>query len=323
MQQNRPKISIISPSKNTGRFAKETIESILAQTFKNWEHIVVDGVSTDETLDILKQYPHIRWISEKDSGPDEAFKKGLAMAQGEYIMMCCISDGYLDKNWFKKCVETLDSRREISLVWGIDQNMLEDGTLDTIVYNSWLENPPPSGKDYLYYWLKNGTLFHERDLCVRKKVMDICFPPLDLQSIGQECGHLKFGFNFNRLGFLPQFISAVAAYGRLHSNNAGQKQAITGEAEKRLKEYFHDIEEYKKKLIKGDLTHCYRDGDDKLLPGTFDLRKYLQLDKRNKFKEIVELFIPPIFFRLTNKISAKYRSYQNLKKLKMSVSADL
>ena len=71
--QDKPKISIISPSKNTGRFARETIESILAQTFTQWEHIVVDGVSTDETLDVIRQYPHIRWISEEDSGPDEAF----------------------------------------------------------------------------------------------------------------------------------------------------------------------------------------------------------------------------------------------------------
>ncbi len=313
---NRPKISIISPSKNTGRFAKETIESILAQTFKNWEHIVVDGVSTDETLDILKQYPHIRWISEKDSGPDEAFKKGLAMAQGEYIMMCCISDGYLDKNWFKKCVETLDSRPEISLVWGIDQNMLEDGTLDTIVFNSWFENPPPSGTDYIYYWLKNATLFHERNFCVRKNVLMECFPPLNPQKIGQEQGHLAFAYNFNRLGYLPQLITSLAAYGRLHSNAASQKQAITGETEKRGREYLRAVNEYREKLIKNEMKHTYRDGSGRILPCEFDVKKYLQNDQENKFKAIFLSFIPPILIWFKNKLVARYKVHQNMKELR-------
>ena len=314
--QNKPKISIISPSKNTGRYAKDTIESILAQTYKNWEHIVVDGGSSDETLDVLKAYPHIRWISEKDSGPDEAFRKGLAMAKGEYIMMCCISDGYLNKNWFQKCVEVLDSRPEISLVWGIDQNMLEDGTLDTIFYNSWFVDPPPSGTNYIYYWLKNGMLFQERDFCVRKNVLEECFPPFDPQKVGQEQGHLTFAYNFNRFGYLPQMIPTIAAYGRLHSNAASQKQAISGETERRGREYIRLIEEYKRKIIKGEVEHCYRDGSGQVLPEKFDLGKYLQLNNENKFKKVVVSLIPPIFLWVKRKLAARYEVYQNIKKLR-------
>ena len=148
--KDKPKISIISPSKNTGRFAKETIESILAQSYPHWEHIIVDGVSTDETLDVIQQYPYIRWISEEDSGPDEAFRKGLAMAKGEYVMLCCISDGYLDRNWFKKCVDILDNHSEIALVWGFPQYMSEDGALGRIAYDYFFDNPPPQGKDFIY-----------------------------------------------------------------------------------------------------------------------------------------------------------------------------
>jgi len=318
--RDKPKISIISPSKNTGRFAKETIESILAQTYKNWEHIIVDGVSTDETLDVIRQYPHIRWISEKDSGPDEAFRKGLAMARGEYIMVCCISDGYLNKNWFKKCVEILDSRPEFSLVWGIDQNMLEDGTLDIIVFNSWFQDPPPSGTEYIYYWLKNGTLFQERDFCVRKSVLEECFPPFDPKKGNQEQGNLTFAYNFNRLGYLPYMIPTVAAYGRLHSHAASQKQAISGETERRGREYFRVLEEYKRKIIKGEIEHRYRDGSGKLLPYTFDLKKYLEMDKENKFKKILGLLIPPVFIWFKDKLAARYRVYQNMRKLRMSQS---
>jgi len=132
---DNPRISIISPSKNTGRFARETIDSIRAQSYSDWEHIVVDGVSSDETPDVIRRYPHIRYISEADSGPDEAFRKGLALAKGEYIMFCGISDGYLDKNWFKKCVGVLDNHPEIALVWGFPQYMSEDGTLGRIAYD--------------------------------------------------------------------------------------------------------------------------------------------------------------------------------------------
>lgn len=318
--QDKPKISIISPSKNTGRFAKETIESILAQTYKNWEHIIVDGGSTDETLDVIRQYPHIRWISEEDSGPDEGFRKGLAMAKGEYVMMCCISDGYLDKNWFKKCVEILDHQPEISLVWGIDQNMLEDGTLHVIRSNSWFENPPPSGRDYIYYWLKTGTLFHERDLCVRKNVIKACFPPFDSKMLGQEHGGLTFGYNFNRLGFLPYLIPTVAAYARQHKGAASQHQAISGELERALKKYYREHEQYKKKIIKGEIEHQYRDGSGKLIIVEFDLKKYLDLDKENKFKKIITFLMPPIFIWFKEKLMARHRVYQNLKEIRKNLS---
>ena len=57
-----PKVSIFTAVKNGGRFAADTIESVLNQSFKDWEHVIVDGASTDNTLEIIKNYPHIRWI---------------------------------------------------------------------------------------------------------------------------------------------------------------------------------------------------------------------------------------------------------------------
>ena len=80
-----PTISIISPSLNLGRFLEPTIQSILNQSYTDYEHIVVDGGSTDNTLPILKKYPNIRWISEKDSGYQDALIKGMKMARGKYI----------------------------------------------------------------------------------------------------------------------------------------------------------------------------------------------------------------------------------------------
>jgi glycosyltransferase involved in cell wall biosynthesis len=63
-----PKISIISPSYNQGDFIEDAILSVLNQGYPNFEHIIIDGGSKDNTLDILKKYPHLIWVSEKDKG---------------------------------------------------------------------------------------------------------------------------------------------------------------------------------------------------------------------------------------------------------------
>ncbi len=77
-----PRISIVTPSYNQGRFIAETIESVLRQDYPDVEHIVVDGMSTDETPEVLARYPHLRVIREPDRGQADAINKGFAVATG-------------------------------------------------------------------------------------------------------------------------------------------------------------------------------------------------------------------------------------------------
>ena len=79
------KISIITPSYNQGRFIEDAIRSVLEQDYPDFEHIVVDNCSTDNTLDVLRKYPHIRWISEPDRGQSHALNKGFRMATGDVL----------------------------------------------------------------------------------------------------------------------------------------------------------------------------------------------------------------------------------------------
>jgi glycosyltransferase involved in cell wall biosynthesis len=91
-----PLVSIITPSYQQGAFIRETIESIRTQDYPRIEHIVVDGGSTDGTVEILRSYgDSLRWVSESDHGQAHAVNKGLAMARGEIIGWLNSDDTYL------------------------------------------------------------------------------------------------------------------------------------------------------------------------------------------------------------------------------------
>lgn len=91
-----PKISIITPSFNQGKYIRQTLESVLSQNYPNLEYIVMDGGSTDETVSILKEYgTRIKWYSEKDNGQSNAINKGLRMATGDVVAWLNSDDYYL------------------------------------------------------------------------------------------------------------------------------------------------------------------------------------------------------------------------------------
>lgn len=91
-----PKISIITPSYNQGKFIRQTIESVLSQNYPNLEYIVMDGGSTDETISILKEYEgKIKWFSQKDKGQSDAINKGLKMATSDIVAWLNSDDYYM------------------------------------------------------------------------------------------------------------------------------------------------------------------------------------------------------------------------------------
>src|SRR6516162_3689264 len=84
--------SIVTPTFNSRGTLGETIRSVSEQQFTDWEHVVVDGASSDGTVDLLRSHPHLKWVSEKDEGHYHAMNKGIAMAQGEWILILNADD---------------------------------------------------------------------------------------------------------------------------------------------------------------------------------------------------------------------------------------
>ena len=98
-----PKITIVTPSYNQGQFLEETIRSVILQGYKNLEYIVIDGGSTDNSLEIIHKYQDYLtyWVSEPDEGQAEAINKGFNLATGDIFAFLNSDDVYLPETLAK------------------------------------------------------------------------------------------------------------------------------------------------------------------------------------------------------------------------------
>lgn len=110
------KISLITVTYNSEKTLSETFESVLKQKYKNYEHIIVDGLSKDKTMNIVKRYEkkyndRLKYISEKDSGLYDAMNKGIKMASGDIIGILNSDDILANDLVFEKIVSTFENEK--------------------------------------------------------------------------------------------------------------------------------------------------------------------------------------------------------------------
>jgi len=111
------KISVLTPSFNSGAYLEKSIQSVLDQSYKDWEHIVVDGDSTDNTVNILKSYKHLKWVSEPDKGQSDAMNKAFIMCTGE-IIIYLNADDYFYPDAFSIIIKYFEEHSSIDMFVG-------------------------------------------------------------------------------------------------------------------------------------------------------------------------------------------------------------
>lgn len=158
-------ISIITATFNSAKTLKDTIQSVLRQTNKDFEYLIIDGGSTDETIDIVKSYEsefsgRLKWVSEKDQGIYDAMNKGIKMASGDVVGILN-SDDYFTSDDILQTVADAFKCQEIDAIYG-DIHFIRDGNPQKCIryYSSRMFRP---------FWLRFGFMpAHPSFYCKRE-----------------------------------------------------------------------------------------------------------------------------------------------------------
>jgi glycosyltransferase involved in cell wall biosynthesis len=199
----RPRISIITPSYNQGKYIERTIQSVLSQNMDGLEYIVIDGGSTDETISILRRYEDkLYWISEKDKGHSDGINKGIIRSSAPIVGWLNSDDIYYP-GALQAVLACFESHPETDVVYGdayhIDEN-------DVII-----ERYP--AEEWNWERLKDVCFISQPATFLRRRVFDQ-YGLLDINfrySMDYEYW-LRLGKNRVHFTYLPQILAAT----RLH-----------------------------------------------------------------------------------------------------------
>ncbi len=240
----KPKFSVVTPSYNCAAFVRECIESVLAQGYDNFEHIVVDGASTDGTVEILKRYPHLKWISEPDRGEAEALNKGLRMVSGDIIGWLNADDCYVDGT-FQKVVEVMCSNPKSDLVYGKTVFIDEKG-----IPTNWAIPYVPLNLVTLTRWFRLD-LFQPSIFFTKKVFRDVGFFREDLQY-GVD---YEYWLRTAAKGYSFLYLDQVLAKAMIYRSGGKSKTPYVVKA----KEWLEICKTYLPYLTRGEQIHFWRD----------------------------------------------------------------
>jgi glycosyltransferase involved in cell wall biosynthesis len=164
---NYPKISIVTVNYNGSRFLEETILSVLNQNYPNLEYIIIDGGSTDGSVDIIKKYETklAYWVSEKDNGQYHAVQKGFEKSTGE-IMAWINSDDLYVPNAFYGVAEIFNQLPKVKWLMGIPREYNEQGVMMSRITLPWGRWSKHRYYTYDFQFIQQESSFWKRELWI-------------------------------------------------------------------------------------------------------------------------------------------------------------
>lgn len=205
MNQNKPKVTIITVTYNAEKYIEETINNIINQDYPNIEYIIIDGGSRDNTVDIIKKYNSYitYWISEPDKGIYDAMNKGINVATGDWINFMNAGDTFCEKNTISKVINEVTEK--VDLISG-DIYYIKNNNKEYLKAKG-LEN------------ILNGMFCFHQTLFTRTQIMKEYHFNIEFKIAGDYDFVLKCYMNQYKFKFLNFAIANFIADGLAENNS--------------------------------------------------------------------------------------------------------
>lgn len=238
------RLSIITINRNNAVGLEKTMQSVAAQTFKEFEYIVIDGASTDGSVEVINklepEFTHLKWVSEPDAGIYNAMNKGIRLASGDYIQILNSADCLADPDVTERMLVALEKADYPSVFYGNMVKYFTDGR--RIVDKSF------AGNEITMLGMYSGTLNHDPAYICRDLFEKYGYYDETLKIVSDWKWYLQaiiLG------GEKPQYVDIDVTLFDMTgiSENANSKAMIREERQKVLDElvpsvYLHDYQCY-------------------------------------------------------------------------------
>lgn len=216
-----PKVSVIIPAYNCARYIAEAIDSVLAQTYQDFEIIVVDDESTDGTGEVVRRYAdRVRYIRQDNRGPSGAKNTGIQAARGEYISTLDGDDLWLPQR-LEKLVPLLDQQPELGFVYGDCYRI--DETPDRIQPRTAFEIHGGARRGWVLERLVMVNFVPSQSVLIRRRALDVVGLFDESYRIGEDWDlWLRLAARYP-----VDFISDVVAMRRQHTQNITNNSDVT------------------------------------------------------------------------------------------------